>query len=476
MITSVYLSNNMIQIVRGDKTSRLPQVSGLIQEEILEGSILNGIITNEQELYEHLKDIWEKYKLPTKDVELVLNSAKIIAKNVVTPESNQKVLQKTASMEFTDAQQKEGVIYDYAPWNKGKEKGNIEILAVMVEESHLQTFVDLFKKLNIHLNRITFARTAIRNYLANVKELQKETNMILMVDGNALITILWGAGQLYYMDKKRLFVPVGSAGFMTEVLRSISNTKQLHGAQKIESPIRHVYTIGFLESDISACNQQLGEFGLSYEILPLPGKNADAIFAAGGLIRDKKDLNLLEGLKNKKKNDTAKGKTYGRFVPVLLIFVICLLASAGLFAFYYMQSNELAALQDFNQNATEAQTALQYDEISSEVRQMQVTVQGMSRMVDILATYPLVTSRVQDEILAKADHDIQIEFVSYSAETGSLDMTITVGRPEVIHDFINRLYETDLFWNVAYSGYTYDESTETYTIDVSCFLAETAGR
>ena len=476
MITSVYLSNNMIQIVQGDKSAKLPNISKVIQEEVLEGSILNGIITNDQELYEQLKEIWSHHQLPTKDVELVLNSAKITSKNIIVPNQSPKAIQKLLPLEFTDISPTEAVIYDYAYWNPVKEKGMTEILAVTVEESHLQSFVDLFKRLNISLGRITFARTAIHSYLMNIKELSTDANIILMIDGNSLISILWVEGKFSYMDKKRLFVEPGSDGFITEAVRTVSNINQLHSSQKIEAPIKKIYTTGFSDLDIQNSNEQMIQVELPYQMEPLPGAHSDAIFAGGGLVRGKKDLNLLDTMKSKKKANPEKENLLSKFIPAIIVLAVCVVASVALFVMVFLKTNELDDLTSFNTTSLEAQTAMKYDNISQEVSKMQAVVRGVTQMLDTLDTYPMANSQVQNQITTQAGGDIQVEFVGYSSDTGSLDMVMTVDRPEVIHEFINRLYNTGLFWNVEYSGYTFVESSGKYTIDVSCYLAQNAGR
>ena len=149
MITSVYLSNNIIQIVQGEKSTKLPAISRVINEEIPEGSLLNGIITNEQELYEQLKEIWQRHKLPLKGVEVVLNSAKISSKNITAPTAKAKQIMKTLPLDFADVSQNEAVIYDYARLGKSGQKGLYELLAVMVEEAQINSFVDVFSKMGI---------------------------------------------------------------------------------------------------------------------------------------------------------------------------------------------------------------------------------------------------------------------------------------------------------------------------------------
>ena len=67
MITSIYLSNRNIQVTLGDR-GKTGQVKKSFSVQILEGSLLNGMVTDEAELTRQLEEIWSKYQLPEKRI------------------------------------------------------------------------------------------------------------------------------------------------------------------------------------------------------------------------------------------------------------------------------------------------------------------------------------------------------------------------------------------------------------------------
>ena len=77
MTTSVYLSNNNINAVVGSGGGKI-RVKRVCSTQIPEGSLINGIITNEADLAEQLKEFWAANKLPKKDVSLVINSSQFV--------------------------------------------------------------------------------------------------------------------------------------------------------------------------------------------------------------------------------------------------------------------------------------------------------------------------------------------------------------------------------------------------------------
>ena len=476
MITSVYLSNNRIQIVVGERSKRMPRISQVIQEEVPEGSLLNGIITNEQELLEQLKEIWACHRLSTRNVELVLNSAKIVSKNVTFPNQNKKSIKKLLPMEFSDVQMEGNVIYDYVPLDSDRESHSHEVLAIMAEEAGLQSFVDLFKKMGVTLSKISFARVGIQNFLSQVKGLSQTGDIILLLDGNSLISILWSEGRLAYMDKKRLFVEPGEPGFVAEAVKSISNICQLQTSKNAEQPVGNIYTAGFSTCDLWECEKQLEEIGLEYPIGFLPCPYPDGIFAGGGLISGSKELNLLSTLKGKKKEKEGHPGVLGKLMPALVVLSICLLASVGLFALVNAKEGNLEELEDFIQNSQETQQAKTYDEIEQQLTKTSETIQEAAGMTEMISSYPLANSTVQQQILGLAERDVSIDFVSYDNATGALAMMMKVENPQLVYGFIERLDNSGLFFNIEYSGYVLNEKDGEYSINISTFLDTTAGR
>lgn len=475
MVTLVYLSNNIIQIVQGERSKKKPVIKKLIRQEIEEGSLLNGIITNEQGLYEQLQDLWKQHALPVKNVELVLNSAKITGKNVTVPKQSDKKIRNKLPLEFSDVEHQEAVVFDYDILEEKKNQGLLEIMAIMAEEDYLQSFVELFGKMGVKLSKITFARSGIRKFLRNVPQLDDKASVILLIDGNSLLGILWIDGQIAYMDKKRIFVTPGSPQFSREAVNSINKIVQLHASQKKEKNIMDIYVCGFHESDMELCRSYLTELNYSFEVGELPCDQPEAVFSAGELIATGKDINLL-GLKGKKKKENTNArKKLKLLLPVVVLSACGLVLGAGIFITAAVKQHQLNRLKDYIDDPGHAESAEQYDELETQISKMNGMLKDVDSICGMIASYPLMTSQVEHQILAQAGEDTQVEFTGYSAETGALQMKTTVSNAEEINRYVDRLYDTGLFRDIQYSGYTYQKTDNNYVLDVSCFLAEDAG-
>ena len=73
MTTSIYLSNNTIQILTGEK-GKCSKVEHLYCFDLEEGNLMNGVITNENGLQQELLGLWKEHNLPVSKVSLVIDS------------------------------------------------------------------------------------------------------------------------------------------------------------------------------------------------------------------------------------------------------------------------------------------------------------------------------------------------------------------------------------------------------------------
>ena len=103
MSVSIYLSNQIIQVATGGRGKKA-SLKAVYTTMAPEGSIINGIVMDGESLGKHLKEFWDKNKLPKNDVYLILNSNKIAGKNIEMPNMNPKKTLKFIQREFADMQ------------------------------------------------------------------------------------------------------------------------------------------------------------------------------------------------------------------------------------------------------------------------------------------------------------------------------------------------------------------------------------
>ena len=59
MKTTVYLSNHRVQIAVGEAKKSKIKIQNLVQFDLREGSLINGVITSEDGLKHQLEKAWE---------------------------------------------------------------------------------------------------------------------------------------------------------------------------------------------------------------------------------------------------------------------------------------------------------------------------------------------------------------------------------------------------------------------------------
>ena len=61
MKTTVYLSNHRVQIAVGEAKKSKIKIQNLVQFDLREGSLINGVITSEDGLKHQLEKAWESH-------------------------------------------------------------------------------------------------------------------------------------------------------------------------------------------------------------------------------------------------------------------------------------------------------------------------------------------------------------------------------------------------------------------------------
>ncbi|MEG1427406.1 MAG: hypothetical protein RSC76_06925, partial [Oscillospiraceae bacterium] len=91
--------------------------------------------------------------------------------------------------------------------------------------------------------------------------------------------------------------------------------------------------------------------------------------------------------------------------------------------------------------------------------------------------YPLMTSALSRVIADCGNGIVDVNILSYSSATGNLNFTAAGKSADKINEFIRALTDTGVFYGVSYSGYTLNaDTTENYSVNVSCTLSPAAGR
>lgn len=487
MTTSVYLSNNTINAVVGNGGKRI-RVKRVCSVEIPEGSLINGIITNEADLSDQLKEFWAQNKLPKKDVALVINSSQLVLKTLTLPKAGDKKIREVLPMEFGDVSDQKDPILDYML--ESADKGTLSVHAVMTDRSFVQGYLNLFKELGIKVSSISVARTCRNKLLGTLKQVRDKVCVVHMIDGTSISSMLWVNGKSVYATQRRVFCEPGTAQFGTELARLVNNIQQFAITQQIHEKIETVYLAGTQGDEFEIYRTAMAEAGTegSCELLQ-PEKHirmpkgmeqeyGKYLAELGNMIRVKQDINLVIPAKKKVKNKESGPKVWKRYViPPTIFLIVCASAAAFLLLRERQKRAELQELQDYLNDPMNIEQCNQIDILQSQIAELSGKIAQIQWVEGCIQSYPYMNSSVVQQLQAYAQlQSVELEIRSYSAQDGNLSVDARAEEVTLINQFIDMLESSGIFDSVQYSGYTYDDKTLLYTINVSCYLSEHAGR
>ena len=146
MATIVYLSNQMVQAVEMKSNGCV-----LVYEELApEGSIINGIVTDEEVFGDFLKHFFAAGKFSKKDCTLVLNSTQITTRVLELPRAGYNDLNNMMLHEFGDSRTENMLIVSF-PMRLDHTSRMVKFLASSVNKNYIESYVKLFAQAGIEV-------------------------------------------------------------------------------------------------------------------------------------------------------------------------------------------------------------------------------------------------------------------------------------------------------------------------------------
>ena len=305
---SIYLSNESIQILTGDAKFGILNINEYYLEGIPERSIINGVITDPEAIKNSLGFVWEKYKLPSSNIHLVIDIPSAMGKVMTVPDIAEKKILKLVEREFSGSYT-ENTLYDYAnilgnikslsreEKAKQKKKPGIDIYASAVNRELIGKYIKLFESQGIKLQSINLGMNSVIKLGHFLRSLRGRTYIIMALDGNSMASFLFINGRYNISNKYRLTYERGSVELASEIARQTSSLIQFNSSQKSGFQIEQVYLCG-LHSDEQGYGEYIkGALGIPASKLPLLDTEvlishnkaskfdlADNIYVAGNLI------------------------------------------------------------------------------------------------------------------------------------------------------------------------------------------------
>ena len=477
MITSVFLSNNIIQVAQGERSKNQRHVKKVYRWEMPEGCLLNGMITNEVTLREELEKMWDAYHLPATGVELVINSLAFSRRKLEFPTMEAKKLAAMIPMEYEELDVGELPVYDYMPYEYNP-RGKIKVLmTVRATASQIETWQSMFQNMEIALDSITISDATILKYLKEVESLKQGIHMVLGLDDNSLNMMLWVDGQQKYTETKRLFSEQGTAEFGVEVARRISELQQFYRSLKLDEPLISGYTYGFNEICLTVLRDSLQDAGMNnVDILPLKEEYADELAAVGALINWSKQINLLLAYRGVVKKAGKGERSYKWMLVPGILLGIGVLITAVMGGISIYKNSQIKNLESFVQDPSNLAITAQADADQEKINSMQKTIDQADQVRVMIASYPRMNSTVANAVIAATASGVEPSISTYDAENGDLTVDVRASQVTDCNAYATALQATGLFDAVNYSGYSFDQTENAYQVQIHCILNENAGK
>ena len=478
MATIVYLSNRLVQVVEARAKGKSVVVQNIWQGETPEGSLINGIITDEDAFTSWIKAFFLTNRLPRKDITLVVNSTQFITKVLEFPKIKDSEIRKMVPREFSE-NRTENTLFTYFTLDEGHTRKQ-KILATAVEKGFLISYMNFFRQAGIEVTSVDSAISCMVRMFMNSPEINKKTCLVQVLDGREVISMLFVKGVYFYSQKNRLFTQDSVDKDMHKELTAVTDRiLQFAAAQQIKEPINVLYLCGNGQKEFQTAveNSQVfkGEKVLSIS-KTLRRQGVDFVYSAGYLLTQKKENPFYKQIIREQPEVKRRRETMEFILPSVAVLVICLIITAFLGNRYFSGVEELRIHQQNMQDNDLVNANASYRLASTNVASLSAKTEQARSIWQHLLSYPTINSSVQQILNDCAEGIVSIEIKSFQRDSGVLAIDASATDVRSINGFVANLQTQEIFENVEYSGYTYTSGPNNYSIHVVCSLAEGAGR
>lgn len=482
MSTVVYLANQQIQVVTGTPGQKKISVSNCYVANAPDGSIINGMIMDTELFVGFMKDFWSSNSLPDKDVILVVNSTKFVGKNIELPVLNEKKTFEFIEREFTDIRRDDEYIYGYIPI--GLDNKIRKIYAESTTPEYISDYINIFHEIGIKIRAIYSGESSLIGLTAMTAGQRYKTFVMQIADKMMITTLLWVNGSFYYFNSTRCFHEQGTEDYANDIARSVSQIIQFMQAHQIEYPLEAVLLAGINPIDIHMYQSFIMQQGIQAPVILFEDNNIIAsnmdvqnfLHAASGLVVNGKWRNFLDRYNSGKKKTKNEGEGRKGLYIIFAALAVMLILLASTSTYRAIRKKALKEVEAYNESPEVLLDVALYDALTSRNAFLAAQYAAIADLNDNLYTYPVCDDGIMDIVMKCAGSYAEIDFESFDADQGMITMSAVADTVDNINKFISELNAQEIFSDINYTGYTYQEQTDKWDIHVTCTLAESAGR
>lgn len=255
MTTSVYFSNTFVRVLCANAGKKNITVTKYASAPVEHGALINGVITNDNEIKLTLAKLWQDNKFPLNDIGIIIDSSSILTKRLVVPKTNEANLLSVIKREFEDIDGSDEFIYDYFVLSPSLKDGGAEILACAAEKSFIGAYVELFSALGAKakISSIDYALDCGIKYMRFIPEFKEKTCIFAFLDGNILCLTLVVNGKYRFHNRTRLIDERGLPQSVDEIAGLLSSMIQFNRSERSGFDVSDIFFCGLSEDEDDLC-------------------------------------------------------------------------------------------------------------------------------------------------------------------------------------------------------------------------------
>jgi len=251
MAVSVYFSNENIVVISGKAAGSEIKVSSMACAPLPAGTLINGMVINDELVQSRLLDLRSKGVLPKSGIRLVIDRSSVLVKFMTVPRMNSKSLMELLKSTFSGAAEtRNELVYDYSVIDQDEgSRGNMQILGCAIEKALVEDYVNLFKSAGIGLGSIDIALNAVLKFKNFCSEYKDTTFILSFIDAENVFSLLFVDGRFSFSNRFRLTARRGTMESASEFNNMLSSIIQFNKTQKNNREIELALLCGLRDDE-----------------------------------------------------------------------------------------------------------------------------------------------------------------------------------------------------------------------------------
>lgn len=438
MSTVIYINYDKIQVV-GQSGEQYQKQTLLLKE----GTVLNGVIVDSEEIIEQLKSI----KPTITKASIVIDSSNVLLKRLSLPKIPKSKLLEVIQREFDMGEATE-YYYDRNFIKSSKEEDII--LSCAIPKELLNRYIEIFDKANIKIDCIDVAINGIVKYVNASDTLKDQTFLLNIVSQDAMISVLFENGIYQLSNRSRIHNDVDTKEYISELYAKLSTMIQFSKSKKTEYELQKSYYVGLSDESMNQLEQHIHDYGLSIDIKKKKTKDMEYFYPNLGLLTNKDDINLAV-IKKEKISKKTINKTLLVAFPFCVIALI-MVAFASLMMKEASLDKQIVSLEQEITSYESSQVIQSLEQIKTNNDDVLLQVNEYTTISDLVNAFQVVNP----DFLRLIISDLEIESIAYSSSTTTLTVKGYSSNQDDIAAYSQMLRESSYGDGLYYNGYSID--------------------